>query len=214
MGAQAGYPAPMQGGYPVNDTAAMYNQIPIAERQRAVQEESAALNNERTSLKTEAKSLKSEAKSLKKENKALKKEEKLLKKEGKELKKQEKEELKAAQRVLRQEALRKLQAGEPLTPEEQRLITGYDSEEDDEAKLEKKRNKKILKDAKNHEKRRTDIQERLVSIQEKMEKLTLEKARLETELSMMGPTPVNQGLYNSQDAPACGGAEMACSPAQ
>ena len=174
------------------DTAALYNEIGTTEKRQAVKQEGVAVKTERVALKTEQKALKKEGKALKKEEKALKKEGKVLKKESKELKKQGKKE---------EKALRKSEDADGT-----RGIVESESEEstDDEAKEEKKAKKRALKESKNIEK----IQKKMREIDYKIEKLLLEKAKMETEVAILvAAGPVEDSMEPEEMECSTGGGE-------
>ena len=131
------------------------------------------LRHEREVLTTDRATLEQQAK-------LLKKQEKMKKKEGKKLSKQEKELGKAEAKALRQEAERKVMAGELLTPEEQRILMANSSDSSgDEKKKKKKEDKKVK-----------EMRKELMEIDFKIDKLLMEKERLNIEYSQATGEPL------------------------
>ena len=145
-----------------------------AEREGMVAQ-GATLRNEYETFATDRMNLEQKAK-------LLKLQEKQKKKEGKKLSKQEKELGKKEMKALKMEAERKVLAGEPLTPEEQRVlyhISGGGSGHGGDDIAHDKNKKKA-------DKRTKQIQKELMEIDFKLEKLMMERQQFHHELTSLG----------------------------
>ena len=171
-----GYPQQQPGGYPQQQQPGGPNPAMVQAQREAAAQQGAQARQERDTLATDRATLEHQAK-------LLKMQEKQKKKEGKKLLKQEKALGKAQQRATKQEAERKVLAGEMLTPEEQRALTAKCSSSSESSGDEKKNKKKS-------DKRVKEIRKELLDIDLKIDKLLMEKEKLNIAISQATGEPL------------------------